>query len=166
MRDDATFRQRCHLDRHHDLLVRALVQAKVNGAAALPPALAEHGAAVGTIDLAQAAWLARQKGVKRDDVRTALVALIKTEAASALAPTLDAVRGRLDEARQVGKALVERAAASPLGSRDEWLLLAERWKVPPGRSQRQSRDDYEAALNTAAQDPDVQTTEARLRGRL
>jgi KAP family P-loop domain len=147
-------------------LVRAFVEAKVSGAAALPAALAEHGAALGTIDLGQIAWLARQTGVKRDHVRTALVALIKTEPAATLAPTLGAVRGRLDEAWQIGKALVERAAASPDGSRDEWLVLAERWNVPPTKGQRQNRDDYAAALDTAAQDVVAQTTAARLRGKL
>jgi hypothetical protein len=147
-------------------VVRAFVDAKVAGAAVLAPVLAEHGAALGTIDLGQATWLAKQVGVKRDHVRTALVALIKTESAVALAPTLEAVRGRLGEAWQIGKALVERAAASPDGSRDEWLLLAESWNVPPTKGQRQNRDDYAAALDVAALDRAAQATAAKLRGKL
>ena len=92
-------------------LVRGFVDAKVAGAAALLPALAEHAAAVGAVDLDQAGWLLGQK-VKRDDIRTALVSMIRTEPVSVLAPALQTVRGRLDSAEQIGKALVERAAAS------------------------------------------------------
>jgi hypothetical protein len=147
-------------------VIRAFVEAKVAGAAALPPALAEHGAALGTIDLDQAAWLLRQKGVRRDNVRTALVSLIRTEPASTIAPTLQTVRRGLGEGWQIGKALVERAAASPDGSRDEWLILAEPWNVPPAKGQRQNRDDYRDALDRAAQDPGAQATAAKLRGKL
>jgi hypothetical protein len=147
-------------------LVRAFVDAKVAGAAALASALAEHAAAVGAVDLDQAGWLLGQKGVKRDDVRTALVSMIRTESVSVLAPALQSVRRRLDSAWPIGKALVERAAASPDGARDEWLVLAEPWKVPPSKGQRQNRDDYRAALDTASTDPTAQATAARLRAKL
>jgi hypothetical protein len=147
-------------------LVRAFVEAKVTGAAALPPVLAVHGAAQGRIDINQAGWMVGQKGVKRDDVRTALASMIGSEPAAVLAPALQSVRGRLGAAWQIGKALVERAAASPNGSRDEWLLLAEDWNVPPSKGQRQNRDDYRAALDTASVDPSAQTTAARLRAKL
>lgn len=148
------------------LLVRTFADAKVEGAQALPPALAVHAAALGAIDLDQARWLVGQKGVKPGDVRTAMVAMIKTEPLAVLAPALEAIRGHLKGAWQIGKALVERAAVSPDGSRDEWLVQAEHWHAPPSRGQRQSLDDYAAALDTAAQDPDAQTTIARLRGKL
>lgn len=147
-------------------VVRAFVDAKVAGADALPPALAEHGAAIGAIDLNEAGWLVRRKGVKRDDVRTALAAMIKSEPAISLVPALDAVRSGLDKSWAIGKALVERAAVSPDGSRDEWLVLAERWDAPPTKGQRQARDDYASALDTAAQDPAAQATVARVRGKL
>lgn len=147
-------------------LVRAFVDAKVAGAAALLPALAEHAAAVGAVVPDQAGWLLRQKGVKRDDVRTALVSMIRTESVSVLAPALQTVRGRLDSAWQIGKALVERAAASPDGGRDEWLVLAEPWKVPPTKGQRQNREDYRAALDTVSSDSAAQATAARLRAKL
>jgi hypothetical protein len=114
-------------------LARAFVDAKVAGATALPPVLAVHAAAQGTIDLAQAGWLVGQKGVKRDDVRTALISMIGSESAAVLAPALQSVQGRLSRAWQIGKALVERAAVSPDLSRDEWLVLAEDWNVPPRR---------------------------------
>ena len=57
-------------------------------------------------------WLLGQK-VRRDDMRTALVSMIRTESAATLAPALESVGGRLSSAWQIGKALVERAAASP-----------------------------------------------------
>jgi hypothetical protein len=147
-------------------VVRTFVDEKVTGAAALPPALAEHAAAVGAVDLSQAGWLLGRKGVKQDDMRTALVSMVRTESAAFLGPALESVRKRLDSAWQIGKALVERAAASPDGARDEWLLLAEPWKVPPSKSQRQNRDDYRAALDTASSDPAAQATAARLRAKL
>ena len=142
------------------------VYAQVTGAAALPPALAEHAAALGTIDLDQASWLAHQKGVKADHVRTALVALIKTESPAVVLPALGTVRSALKKAWPIGKALVERAAASPDGARDVWLVEAERWAVPPSNGQQQARGDYANALDAAAVDPAAQATVASLRARL
>ena len=69
-----------------------------------------------------------------------------------LAPALASLRSRLDRAWQVGKALVERAAEAPIGERDELLQLAEVWDVPPTRSERASRADYQAALDRAVAD--------------
>jgi hypothetical protein len=148
-------------------VVRSFVDAKVAGAATIPLVLAQHGAAIGYIDLDQAPWLLGH-GAKIDDVRSSVAARIKTEPVAVIAPALDPLsRGRLRGAWQIGKALVERAASSPIGSRDEWLLLAENWSVPPSKGQRQNRDDYEAALSTAAaDDPAAQATAARLRAKL
>lgn len=92
--------------------------------------------------------------------------MIRTEKVITLAPALQSVRGRLDSAWQIGKALVERAAASPDGSRDDWLVQPEPWKVPPSKGQAQNRDDYRAALDAASTDPAAQATAARLRAKL
>jgi hypothetical protein len=51
-------------------------------------------------------------------------------------------------------------------AREEWLLLAEAWKVPPSKIERQNLDDYHAALDTASSDPAAQAIAARLRAKL
>ena len=147
-------------------LVRPYVDSSIQGAKSLAPALAEHPAAIGVVDLSAVPWLLRQKGVKSDQVRTALIAMIKTEELTEVLPTLGAVRAALKRSWAVGKALVERAAATPEGARTVWLDEAESWSVPPARGQRQARDDYSGALDAAASDPAAQPVVARLRSKL
>lgn len=152
----------------HDVtsVIRAYVETGVDGSKTLPPVLSERGAALGTIDVTQAQWLLHQTGVRPADVRTSLISLVRTESAPTMMPTLAAVRSRLGRTWQIGKALVERAATSPEGSREDWLLSAEAWNVPSGVNQRQARDEYRDALDQAAEDSTVQEIAARIRRRL
>jgi hypothetical protein len=147
--------------------VRAFVDARVQAAERLPGDIAERGATLGTVDLDHGDWLVRQSSARKPDVRTGLVAAIRSEdpgrvlsAIGRLTPSF------LRDEWQVGKALVERAADAPVGAREPWLVAAGQCKAPP-TSKREERSDYESALDRALDgDPAVESIVRSLRQNL
>jgi len=148
-------------------MVLAHVEAGIQGVERLPGVVAEHGAALGTIDLDHVDWLARQSSVRKPDVRIGLIAGIRSEDPSRVLPAIGRLAPSfLRDEWQVGKALVERAADAPVGAREPWLVAAGRCKAPPS-GKTEERSNYASALDRAFDgDPTVESTVRSLREKL
>ncbi len=148
-------------------VARKFVEVGVKGANDLPRVVAQHSAAEGTIDLDNVSWLLDQPDVAGDYVILGLRGAIKTEPEAkiraALAQMPKTRRARWD----IGKALVERAAAEPVGSRLPWLEDALESRTPSRKNNTTEHDEYGDALDRAVEG-DKATDEAvtQLRERL
>jgi hypothetical protein len=148
-------------------VAKRFVEAGVMGADDLPRVVAQHSAAEGTIDLDSVTWLLDQPGVNGDSVILGLRGAIKTEPQgkirSALGQMSKTRRGRWD----IGKTLVERAAAEAVGSRLPWLEDALESRTPSRKHNAAEHDEYEDALNRAVEgDPATDKAVTSLRERL
>lgn len=149
------------------VMLRAFFEASVHGVEGLPGVVAQHGATLGTTDLDQVDWLARQSSARKPDVRTGLVAAIRSEDPGRVLPAIGRLTPSfLRDEWQVGKALVERGADAPVGAREPWLAAAGHCKAPPS-GRREERSDYEKALDRALDgDPTVESAVRSLREKL
>jgi len=148
-------------------VARKFVEEGVNGAADLPPVVAQHSGAEGTIDLENVTWLLDQPGVNGDSVILGLRGAIKEAPGEKIRTALGQMsktrRGRWD----IGKALVERASAEPVGSRLPWLEDALESRTPSRKNNPTEHDEYEDALNRAVEgDPATDDVVRTLRERL
>lgn len=130
-------------------LAKAFVDAGVNGAPTLPTAVAAHGAANAVVDLDSVSWLLSRREVPSEDVFMGLRGSIKEEPLGRISAALDGLNANRRQRWDVGKALVERAAAEAVGARAPWLEAALPSRAPSKKHERRAYDDYEAALNTA-----------------
>lgn len=148
-------------------LARAFVDAGVNGASTLPTAVAAHGAANAVVDLDSLGWLLDRREVPSDDVFMGLRGTIREEPLGKVSAALDGLNANRRRRWDVGKALVERAAAEAVGTRAPWLDLALASRAPSKKNERRSYDDYEVALNAAVEgDSSVDDIVRELRQRL
>ncbi len=130
-------------------LAKAFVDAGVNGASTLPTVVAAHGAANAVVDLDSLGWLLDRREVPSEDVFMGLRGAIKDEPFGRISAALDGLNANRRRRWDVGKALVERAAAEAIGARAPWLDAALVSRTPSKKYERRAYDDYEAALNAA-----------------
>ena len=153
--------------RQATVLAKKFVAASVQGSSELPLVIAKHSAAEGTIDLDNVTWLLEQPGVDGNDVIMGFRGAIK----EALEAEIQSVLGQMPKTRRarwdIGKSLVERAAAEAVGSRLPWLKDALESRTPSRRHNRGEHDEYEDALNRAVEgDPATDEVVRKLRERL
>ncbi len=130
-------------------LAKAFVDAGVHGAQTLPTAVAAHGAANAVVDLDSLGWLLDRREVPSEDVFMGLRGAIKSEPFAHISAALDGLNANRRRRWDIGKALVERAAAEAVDARVPWLEAAMASRAPSKKHERRAYDDYEAALNAA-----------------
>jgi hypothetical protein len=148
-------------------VARNFVEAGVKGANDLPRVVAQHSAAEGTIDLDNVSWLLDQPDVDGDNVILGLRGAIKTEPEGKIRAALEQMPKNRRSRWDIGKALVERAAAEAIGSRLPWIEDALESRTPSRKNNATEHDEYGDALNRAVEgDPSTDAAVTQLRERL
>jgi hypothetical protein len=148
-------------------VAKNFVEAGVKGAHDLPRVVVEHAAAEGTIDLDNVNWLLEQSAVSGENVILGFRMAIKDAPQGKVRAVLDDLPKTRRRRRDLGKALVERAASEPSGSRVPWLEDALESGTPSRKHNRNEHDEYEDALNRAVEgDAATDQIVRRLRGKL
>ncbi len=143
------------------------VAAGVRGAEGLPPVVADHASAEGTMDLDNVNWLIKQPGVNADNVILGLRSAIKAEPHAKVRAAIEGMNKNRRGRWAIGKALVERAAEEPSGSRLDWLEDALASGAPSRKHNPTEHGEYEDALNRAVEgDAATDDIVRRLRNRL
>ena len=127
---------------------RSFVEAGVTGANELPVVVSRYGAGLGAVDLGNMNWLLEQPNVSANDVIVGLRGSISTEPFAAVHAALEGMHRSRRKRADIGKALIERAASEPVGSRQPWLKDATANGVP---SSPEARREYRDALRRASE---------------